>query len=178
MLHIYYGNGKGKTTAAVGLTVRAIGSGMKTAFFQFLKNGSSSEISVLKSLENNTVICCEECKKFTFAMNDIEINEVTIRHTKMLRQAADMLISEQVQLVVLDEFIDAYISNLDKRMDTGAIHKLDKFGMWIKSKDEYVLITYIEQSGINSGTEFASDWQDVFYNYTFLDGTPCGKQAE
>ena len=77
-----------------------------------------------------------------------------------------------------DEFIDAYISNLDKRMDIGAIHKLDKFGMWIKYKDEYVLITYIEQSGINSGTEFASDWQDVYYNYTFLDGTPCGKIKE
>ena len=133
MLHIYYGNGKGKTTAAVGLTVRAIGSGMKTAFFQFLKNGSSSEISFLKSLENNTVICCEECKKFTFAMNDIEKNEVTIRHTKMLRQAADMLISEQVQLVVLDEFIDAYNKKL---IDT---ELADKFINEIASKGEVVL---------------------------------------
>ena len=133
MFHIYYGNGKGKTTAAVGLTVRAIGSGMKTAFFQFLKNGSSSEISVLKSLENNTVICCEECKKFTFAMNDIEKNEVTIRHTKMLRQAADMLISEQVQLVVLDEFIDAYNKKL---IDT---ELADKFINEIASKGEVVL---------------------------------------
>ena len=77
-----------------------------------------------------------------------------------------------------DEFIDAYISNLDKRMDIGAIHKLDKFGMWIKYKDDYVLITYIEQSGINSGTELASDWQDLYDNYTFLDGTPCGKIKE
>lgn len=77
-----------------------------------------------------------------------------------------------------DEFIDAYISNLDKRMDIGAIHKLDKFGMWIKYKDDYVLVTYIEQSGINSGTELASDWQDLYDNYTFLDGTPCGKIKE
>ena len=77
-----------------------------------------------------------------------------------------------------DEFIDAYISNLDKRMDIGAIHKLDKFGMWIKYKDDYVLVTYIEQSGINSGTELASDWQDLYDNYTFLDGTPCGKLKE
>lgn len=77
-----------------------------------------------------------------------------------------------------DEFIDAYISNLDKRMDIGAIHKLDKFGMWIKYKDDYVLVTYIEQSGINSGTELASDWQDLYDNYTFLDGTPCGKINE
>lgn len=77
-----------------------------------------------------------------------------------------------------DEFIDAYISNLDKRMDIGSIHKLDKFGMWIKYKDDYVLVTYIEQSGINSGTELASDWQDLYDNYTFLDGTPCGKLKE
>lgn len=77
-----------------------------------------------------------------------------------------------------DEFIDAYISNLDKRMGIGAIHKLDKFGMWIKYKDDYVLVTYIEQSGINSGTELASDWQDLYDNYTFLDGTPCGKIKE
>lgn len=77
-----------------------------------------------------------------------------------------------------DEFIDAYISNLDKRMDIGAIHKLDKFGIWIKYKDDYVLVTYIEQSGINSGTELASDWQDLCDNYTFIDGTPCGKIKE
>ena len=36
MLHIYCGNGKGKTTAAVGLTVRAAGAGLKCPFFQFL----------------------------------------------------------------------------------------------------------------------------------------------
>lgn len=77
-----------------------------------------------------------------------------------------------------DEFIDAYISNLDKRMDIGAIHKLDKFGMWIKYKDDYVLVNYIEQSGINSDSELASDWQDLYDNYTFLDGTPCGKIKE
>ena len=91
MLHIYYGNGKGKTTAAVGLTVRAVGSGMKVAFFQFLKNGSSSEISILEELENVTVICCEECQKFTFAMNDLEKNEVTLCHNEMLRKAAELM---------------------------------------------------------------------------------------
>ena len=88
MLHIYYGNGKRKTTAAVGLTIRAVGSGMKVAFFQFLKNGSSSEISILETLENVTVVSCEECKKFTFAMNDLEKNEVTLCHNEMLKKAS------------------------------------------------------------------------------------------
>ena len=36
MIHIYYGDGKGKTTAAAGLAVRAAGSNMKVMFIQFL----------------------------------------------------------------------------------------------------------------------------------------------
>ena len=107
MVHIYYGNGKGKTTAAVGLAVRAAGAGMKVAFLQFLKNGTSSEISILSALDNVTVICCEECKKFTFAMNDVEKAEVTQRHNEMLKTVSDFLSENAVQLVVLDEFIDA-----------------------------------------------------------------------
>ena len=50
MIHIYCGDGKGKTTAAVGLAVRAAGAGKKVLFAQFFKDGTSSEISVLESL--------------------------------------------------------------------------------------------------------------------------------
>lgn len=112
MLHIYYGNGKGKTTAAVGLTVRAIGAGMKTAFFQFLKNGSSSEIDILKELENNTVMCCESCSKFSFQMNDDEKSNVTSEHNNMLIYAKDLIENGSVDLVVLDELLDAYNKKL------------------------------------------------------------------
>ena len=112
MLHIYYGNGKGKTTASVGLAIRAAGAGMKVAFLQFLKNGTSSEISILKALENITVICCEECSKFTFAMNDLEKAEVTHRHNEMLKTVSGLLSENAVQLVILDEFIDAYNKKL------------------------------------------------------------------
>ncbi|MCR5601822.1 MAG: cob(I)yrinic acid a,c-diamide adenosyltransferase [Ruminococcus sp.] len=108
MIHIYYGNGKGKTTAAVGLAVRAVGAGMNVGFFQFLKNGNSSEISVLKSLGSIAVMCCEECNKFTFAMNEGEKRAVTHKHTEMLKKASAMIESGDVQLIVLDEFIDAY----------------------------------------------------------------------
>lgn len=51
MIQIYTGNGKGKTTAAVGLAVRAQASS-KVLFAQFLKDGSSSEIQSLKKLPN------------------------------------------------------------------------------------------------------------------------------
>ncbi len=107
MLHIYYGNGKGKTTAAIGLTIRAVGAGMKAAFFQFLKNGSSSEINILRNIGNIHVMCCEKCNKFTYAMNEFEKKEVTLCHNEMLKKGIDLLKSGEIQLVVLDEFLDA-----------------------------------------------------------------------
>ena len=44
-IHIYYGNGKGKTTCAMGLAVRAAGCGKKVLIIQFMKTGRSSEKS-------------------------------------------------------------------------------------------------------------------------------------
>jgi cob(I)alamin adenosyltransferase len=112
MLHIYYGNGKGKTTAAVGLAVRAAGAGMKVGFFQFLKNGSSSEIAGLKKLDSIEVFCCDKCNKFTFSMNEQELDDITKQHTEMLRKAAELLEKGDVKLLVLDEFLDAYNKKL------------------------------------------------------------------
>jgi len=52
MLQIYTGNGKGKTTASLGLGLRAIGAGKKVLLIQFLKDGKSSEIEAIKKLKN------------------------------------------------------------------------------------------------------------------------------
>ena len=46
-IHVYYGTGKGKTTAAVGRAIRAAGAGLQVLVFQFLKDNGSSERAIL-----------------------------------------------------------------------------------------------------------------------------------
>ena len=50
MVHIYCGDGKGKTTAAMGLALRMAGAGKQVLIGQFFKNGSSGEIKILKTV--------------------------------------------------------------------------------------------------------------------------------
>ena len=67
-VHIYTGDGKGKTTAAVGLAVRFAGNGGKVLFTQFLKDGTSSELRILKQIPEITVYSAE--KKFRIYLSD------------------------------------------------------------------------------------------------------------
>ena len=70
LVHIYCGDGKGKTTAAVGLAVRVAGSGLAVAFAQFLKSNTSSERKSLAALPGVTLIDGPDEMKFTKFMSD------------------------------------------------------------------------------------------------------------
>lgn len=124
MVHYYYGDGKGKTTAAAGLAVRAAGCGMKAAFLQFLKDGKSSEVSSLEKL-GITTLSCGSGTKFVWNMNDAEKKELAEKHTAMLKQAAE----GEYDLIVLDELGDAYSLGL---ADSGAVKDLLEMGKRIE----------------------------------------------
>lgn len=52
MIYILTGNGKGKTTSALGMGLRAVGAGKKVLMVQFLKDGASSEIKAIEKINN------------------------------------------------------------------------------------------------------------------------------
>ena len=71
MVHIYTGDGKGKTTAAVGLCTRAAGHGKKAAFYEFLKGAKTGEAKSLAAL-GVEFYCPVEREKFTWTMTETE----------------------------------------------------------------------------------------------------------
>ena len=75
MHHIYTGDGKGKTTAAVGLAVRCAGSGRRVLFTQFLKPAKSGEIEAMTDMENMQIWLCPAEFSFTWQMTDEEKEE-------------------------------------------------------------------------------------------------------
>ena len=106
MIHVYYGDGKGKTTAAVGLAVRAAGSKMKVLFVQFLKTEFSGERNVLKELDNVTVTSCPLELKFTTEMTEAEKQQTSVLFRGIFERSAATALSDRYDMVVFDEVFD------------------------------------------------------------------------
>ncbi|EHI60209.1 hypothetical protein HMPREF9473_01796 [ [Hungatella hathewayi WAL-18680] len=77
-VHIYCGDGKGKTTAAIGLAVRAAGRGKKVVIARFLKTEDSGEVEVLRSIPGITVLPCEKTFGFYFQMTEEQKREAAL----------------------------------------------------------------------------------------------------
>ena len=105
LIHVYCGDGKGKTTASVGLTVRAAGAGKQVVFAQFYKDGSSSEIAVLKQLANVSVLVCETHYGLFRRMTDEQKEAARRDYTALLERA--IAAAEHAELLVLDESVSA-----------------------------------------------------------------------
>lgn len=98
LLHLYWGDGKGKTTAAMGLALRALGSGKRVVIVQFLKGGKSGEIPLLEQL-GAKIYRGKAGQKFVFQMNDAEKAATRELQNANLRAAQQ----EPADLLILDE---------------------------------------------------------------------------
>jgi cob(I)alamin adenosyltransferase len=103
-IQIYTGDGKGKTTAALGLALRAAGHGLRSYIAQFMKGQSYGELVSLRSIPEITI---EQFGKDTF----IHIDRATPEDIQMaeygLKQARKAMTSGNYQIIMLDEILVA-----------------------------------------------------------------------
>ena len=105
LIHLYCGDGKGKSTAAVGLAVRAAGAGKKGLFLQFFKDGSSSEIPMLRSLPGIELLLCTRHFGRFRNMSEEERAEAREAYGALFDEACRK--AAEVDLLVLDEAVSA-----------------------------------------------------------------------
>lgn len=105
MLQIYCGDGKGKTTAALGQAVRAAGSGMRVHIVQLMKGRETGELHALAMIPNITVRRCDRDYGFAKNMDAAAREGITACHNAMLAEAESML--KELDMLVLDEFCSA-----------------------------------------------------------------------
>ena len=118
LTHIYFGNGKGKTTAALGLALRAAGCGKRVVIVQFLKDWKCGELDSLELLPNVTVYRGKATGNVFFhEMSDEQRAETKSIHDGNIISALDLQKNGRCDMLVLDEAIDAYaLGALDARI--------------------------------------------------------------
>lgn len=104
-VHLYCGDGKGKTTCSMGLLVRAAGSGKKILLHQFMKNNSSSERKIIAGIPNVTILPGDDEVVFTFRMTKEEKAEKRAENDAIIAKISSMM--KDYDMVVLDEALYA-----------------------------------------------------------------------
>lgn len=105
LIHIYCGDGKGKTTASVGLAVRMAGAGKQVVFTQFFKNGNSSEVKMLKQCESVRTMHCKTVPGRFSQMDEAARAQARADYSRLLEEV--LTAAEQADLLVLDEAVSA-----------------------------------------------------------------------
>ena len=100
MVEIYCGEGKGKTTAATGLALRAAGRGRRVLFAQFLKDGRSGEIAMMRGFEEIEILLPGKFYGFLSGITDVQKEKLKEDAQKMFKE-----IRERVREM---EFRDLY----------------------------------------------------------------------
>ena len=152
MIQIYVGDGKGKTTASIGLSIRAAGHGLKVLFMQFLKDDSSGEVSALRSIPGIEVIHCTVNYGFTFQMTEDQKKETSNEYSKML----DKALESDAFLIVLDEAIHALNAELLNK------EKLERL---LDKNCEIVLTGRDAPEWLINRADYVSDVQKVKHPY-------------
>ena len=110
LIHIYYGQGVGKTTRAIGLAMRAAGDGLQVDIVQFMKSGSSAEVNIFKKIPNIRYWCPG---KHPFIMTGGP-KKIHYEHAAQALNSASEAIERGTHLLICDEILDTIIFDVLK----------------------------------------------------------------
>ena len=142
MIHVYTGNGKGKTTAALGQAMRAAGHGLKVIMIQFMKGDVKyGELEAAKKLPNFTI---EQYGRPDFVNPENPDAEDIRLAEKALARANDVISSQEFDIVILDE--------INVAVNYGLIESSKVISLFERKPENLVLIL----TGRYMPTEFAN----------------------
>lgn len=115
-IQLYTGHGKGKTTAALGLALRAAGSGLKSVVIQFMKGQHYGEIDSVRRLGGLIII--EQYGSPEFCKIDYEpLTEHFELAKKGIQRAREVILDKNFSIIILDEIVSAFLFKLIKLSD-------------------------------------------------------------
>lgn len=159
MIQIYYGYGKGKTTAALGSGLRALGAGKKVLFVSFLKDNSSSERFA------NCDICFYKNPNsipFLFQMT----NDEKQKYALWCKNAVNEAFCANYDVIVLDEFLDV-LSLLSDEFVSSMVFSPDK---------EYIITGHTVNDALFDKADYITRFEKVKHPYD--RGVPARKGIE
>lgn len=165
MVHVYYGNGKGKTSAAFGLAMRASGRGKRVLIAQFLKSNDSGERIAAKLINNMTLLPCPDRVTFTDEMTEQEKSDMHIYYDSLFNRAVDMAVRDKYDVIILDEVLTAIYAGLLEK---------SKLVDLLKERDEQlevVMTGCCADDDIIEYADYASKIEAVKHPYN--SGTPA-----
>lgn len=110
LIHIYCGDGKGKTSAAIGLMIRAAGRKKKILLVRFLKNEDSGELAVLDEISVIERIRMPEGYGFYWTLTEEEKEQMKKEYTKIWGEIEEK--AGYYDILVMDEFAAAFAHGL------------------------------------------------------------------
>lgn len=164
MLHLYWGNGKGKTTAAMGLALRALGHGRRVVIVQFLKDGTSGEIAPLRAA-GAAVYTCPNAK-FTWLMDEADKAAAREASARALGRA----LAEPFDLLVLDEACAALKSSI---LDEALLRRAVAFA---KNGREVVLTGRDPAPWLQDAADYSTEMRA--HRHPYADGVAAREGVE
>lgn len=155
LFHVYYGQGVGKTTRAVGLAIRAAGYNLQVDIVQFMKSGTSAEVTIFKRIPNIRYRCPG---KHPFVMSQGS-QPVHYEHAEKALGFAFEAIERGTHLLICDEILDTLVFNtLEKKQVLELIEKC-------KGKIELVMTGINAPAEIMDSADYATEMIQVKHPY-------------